>query len=91
MFQVLDISQQRKLLYKLMKICVLRWICVFIARIIFISLIGHVNVGGRILFQHLIDTPWEKPPIPEYLCSTHGNTDWRFIQFDMITVLERLR
>ena len=58
---------------------------------IIISLIEHVNVGGRILFQHLIDRPWKKPPIPEYLCSTHGNTDWRFIQIDMITVLERLR
>ena len=55
------------------------------------SLMGHVNTGGRILFQHLVYAPWNRPPIPEYLCSTHGDNDWRFIRKDMITILERCR
>ena len=58
---------------------------------IIISLMEHVNVGGRILFQHLIWKPWKRPPIPEKLCPTHGDTDWRFVQIDMISIIERLR
>lgn len=58
---------------------------------IIISLMEHVNVGGRILFQNIIDVPWERPPIPACLCSLHGNTDWRFVQMDMLSVLERVR
>jgi hypothetical protein len=60
---------------------------------IIMSLMEHVNVGGRILFQNLIFAPWEKPPVPEHLCSSHGDTDWRFIQkpCDMLTILERVR
>lgn len=55
------------------------------------TLMGRVNVGGRILFQHLIYAPWKRPPVPELLCSTHGDTDWRFVQIDMISFLERIR
>ena len=58
---------------------------------IIISLMEHVNVGGRILFQYLISAPWQRPPVPEHLCRTHGDSDWRFIRGDMITILERCR
>jgi len=55
------------------------------------SLMEHVNVGGRILFYHLMYVPWKRPSIPEYLCRTHGDNDWRFIKYDRISILERCR
>lgn len=62
---------------------------------IIVSLMRHVNPGGRILFQHLLSKLWEEPPIPKYLYCPDGKADWRFIpvnqKFDSKSILERVR
>ena len=58
-------------------------------------LLNHVNVGGRIVFQHMGDrriNVWKKTPIPIKYIFSDVFWNWRFIKCkNKISVLERVR